>query len=138
MTKSSNKSIIVFGITLLIVIIAFIGVLILTAASTKNSSDPEVLGAKIDIDNAQILKLTAKGGFQPSTLNAKAGKDIILRINTNGTYDCSASISIPSLKISKVLPSDGTTDIPISGQKSGTVINGSCSMGMYHFKIVVS
>ena len=82
----------------------------------------------------QIISITAKGGYQPKNSTAKAGVPTILRIATNGTYDCSSSIRIPSLNISKNLPASGTTDIDLGTQTQDT-LNGTCGMGMYSFQI---
>lgn len=83
----------------------------------------------------QIVELKAKGGYIPRVTLAKAGVPTILRMNTNGTFDCSSSIRIPSLNISKNLPPSGLTDIDLGTQPVGT-FQGSCGMGMYPFEII--
>ena len=84
--------------------------------------------------SSQIIEITAKGGYTPRVSIAKAGIPTILRFNTNGTFDCSSSVRIPSLDIFKYLPQSGTTDIDLGIQSAGT-LNGSCGMGMYPFEI---
>ena len=86
-------------------------------------------------DNLQIINITAKGGFSPQDTIAKAGMPTTLKITTNGTFDCSASLVIPSLNYEKLLPTTGLTKIEIPPQEAGKVINGTCSMGMYSFSI---
>jgi plastocyanin domain-containing protein len=86
------------------------------------------------VDGKQIVEITARGGYQPRVSIAKAGISTILRFNTNGTFDCSASVRIPSLDISKLLPQSGSTDIDIGSQQVAT-LNGSCGMGMYPFQV---
>lgn len=86
------------------------------------------------IDGKQIIKITAKGGYQPRTSIAKAGIPTILRFNTRGTFDCSASVRIASLNISTMLSNSGVTDIDIEDPQVG-VLQGSCGMGMYPFEI---
>jgi hypothetical protein len=54
---------------------------------------------------------------------------------TNGTFDCSSSVKIPSLAIQKTLPPTGATDIDIPPQTAGTKLKGVCIMGMYNFEI---
>jgi hypothetical protein len=56
-------------------------------------------------------------------------------MKTNGTFDCSSGVTIPSLGIRQTLPSTGETDVEIPAQKSGTSLEGVCVMGMYHFTI---
>ena len=84
--------------------------------------------------SSQVIEITAKGGYTPRKSIAKAGIPTILRINTNGTFDCSSSVRIPSMNISKYLPPSGVTDIDLGTQQAG-ILNGSCGMGMYPFEI---
>ncbi|MDD4989540.1 MAG: cupredoxin domain-containing protein [Candidatus Pacebacteria bacterium] len=87
------------------------------------------------VDGKQIIEITAKGGFQPRKSIAKAGIPTILRFDTKGTFDCSSSIRIPSMNLSKILPQTGTTDIDIGSPKVAS-LQGTCGMGMYPFEIV--
>jgi plastocyanin domain-containing protein len=86
------------------------------------------------VDGKQIIKIKAKGGYTPRTSVAKANIPTILRFDTNGTFDCSSSVRIPSLNISKILPNSGTTDIDLGNSNLGT-LQGTCGMGMYPFEI---
>ena len=86
------------------------------------------------IDGKQIIQIEAKGGFSPKKSVAKAGVPTILRFNTKGTFDCSSSISIPSLNINKVLPNTGSTDFDIGSPAVG-VLDGRCGMAMYFFTV---
>jgi plastocyanin domain-containing protein len=86
----------------------------------------------------QIIDLTAKGGYSPSVITAEANKETILRVSTNNTFDCSSAFTIPKLGINKMLPASGKTEFPIAAQAPGTEIDGTCSMGMYSFKIKFS
>lgn len=86
------------------------------------------------VDGKQIVEITARGGYQPRVSTAKAGIPTIIRFNTKGTFDCSSSVRIPSLGITKVLPQTGSTDIDIGTQKIAS-LQGSCGMGMYPFEV---
>ena len=88
----------------------------------------------IVVDGKQIIEISAKGGYQPRKSIAKAGIPTIIRFNTKGTFDCSSSVRIPSMGISKSLPQTGTTDIDIGTQKVAT-LQGTCGMGMYPFEV---
>lgn len=89
----------------------------------------------VSVENGiQVVEIKAKGGYSPRKSAAKAGLPTVVRFNTNGTFDCSASIRIPSLKISKILPQNGSTDIDIGSPVAGA-LRGSCGMGMYPFEI---
>ena len=123
--------------TILISIIA-VGVLITGAimfsggsSSSKNIPTKENVSV---VENKQIIEITAKGGYIPRASLAKAGMPTILRFNTNGTFDCSSSVRIPSMNITKLLPNSGTTDIDLGVQKVG-ILQGTCGMGMYPFQV---
>lgn len=87
------------------------------------------------VDGTQIIDITAKGGYSPRAVTAKAGVPTILRVNTNGTFDCSASLVIPKLSYQKFLQPSGTEDIAISAEQAQGTLQGLCAMGMYNFKI---
>lgn len=87
------------------------------------------------VDGTQIVEITAKGGYGPKLTEAKAGVPTIVRIKTKGTYDCSASLKIPSVGFEQILPPSGTTDIALAPQETGATMRGLCSMGMYNFNI---
>jgi plastocyanin domain-containing protein len=82
----------------------------------------------------QIVEIKARGGYNPKHSVAKAGVPTILRFNAKGTFDCSASVYIPSLKFSKILDQSSNNDIEIGTSTEG-VLNGTCGMGMYSFDI---
>ncbi len=105
---------------------------------THVTNTPEVNANNVSIvDGKQIVEIKARGGYQPTVSKATAGIPTILRFNTNGTFDCSASVRIPSMDISKVLPQSGSTDIDIGTQQIAT-LDGTCGMGMYPFQIKFS
>ena len=86
------------------------------------------------VDGKQIIEITAKGGYQPRKSIAKSGIPTVIRFETSGTFDCSSSIRIPSLGISKILPQTGSTDIDI-GSPTVATLKGTCGMGMYPFEV---
>lgn len=83
---------------------------------------------------AQVVPITAKGGYAPESSSAKAGVPTVLKVSTSGTYDCSTALRIPSLGISTRLPATGETVIDLGTPEAG-VLRGTCSMGMYSFEI---
>ncbi len=97
-------------------------------AQVENIQNVSIVGGK------QIIEIKAKGGYIPRESIAKAGMPTILRFNTNGTFDCSAAVRIPSLDISKILANSGETDIDL-GTPSLGILQGICGMGMYNFSI---
>lgn len=106
-------------------------VLVNNKSQTENSVPAQNVTV---VDGKQIIEIEARGGYSPRKSVAKAGLPTILRFKTGGTFDCSASIRIPSLNISQILPQTGTTDIDLGTQKLGT-LQGTCGMGMYPFSV---
>jgi len=87
------------------------------------------------VDGTQVVDITAKGGYSPRVITAKAGVPTVLRVATQGTFDCSASIVIPTLGYQKFLKPTGIEDIAISAEQAQSTLQGTCSMGMYNFQI---
>jgi len=111
------------------------GAFIFTKGSPKSANGNIASANNVTVENGkQIIEIKAKGGYQPRTSVAKAGVPTILRFNTEGTFDCSSSVRIPSLNISRNLPISGLTDIELPSSNVGT-LKGSCGMGMYPFEI---
>src|SRR3989338_6588672 len=118
----------------IIIAIALIGGAFMLTKN-KNNSDTIPNGNNVSVINGiQIVEINAKGGYQPRKSVAKAGLPTVIRFVTKGTFDCSSSVRIPSMNISKMLPQNGSTDIDIGTPELAT-LQGSCGMGMYPFEI---
>jgi len=120
-------------ISIIVVVILIGGAFLLSSSKSTNNTNIPANNVSI-VDGVQIVELKAKGGYKPEVSVAKAGIPTILRFDTSGTFDCSASVRIPSMNISKLLPNTGSTDIDLGIQKVGT-FDGTCGMGMYPFQI---
>ena len=132
MNKNTIISIVV-ATALIIFAIVFTSGKSNSSDNTKTTQEANINNVSV-ADGKQIIEINAKGGYTPRKSFAKSGIPTILRFNTNGTFDCSSSVRIPSMNISKILPQSGITDIDLGAQKTGT-IDGSCGMGMYPFEI---
>lgn len=86
-------------------------------------------------DGVQYITIDAKGGYSPQITDAQAGIPSMLVVKTNGTYDCSASLAIPSLGFQKILAQTGEEVIDIGTHKIGEPLVGVCGMGMYNFQV---
>ncbi len=86
------------------------------------------------VDGKQIIEINVKGGYRPGKSVAKAGIPTIIRFKTQGTFDCSSFIRIPSLNVSQSLPQTGITDVSVGTPTAG-VLQGTCGMGMYRFEV---
>ena len=120
-------------ISVLVAVVLIGGAFFFSKGNTQKDVNVSVNNVSV-VDGIQIIEIKAKGGYQPEKSIAKAGLPTILRFNTNGTFDCSSAVRIPSMNISKSLPQSGTTDIDIGSQQIAT-LQGTCGMGMYPFEI---
>jgi len=98
---------------------------------------PEVASVEnVSIENGkQIVEISAKGKYSPKLTDAKAGVPTVLRVETNGTFDCTSQLTVPSVGYREALPPSGTTDIELTAQEPGSTVRGICAMGMYSFEV---
>lgn len=87
------------------------------------------------VDGKQVIDITAKGGYSPRSTSAKADMPTVIRISTQGTFDCSSAVRIPALGFKKNLPASGTVEVEVPPQKAGSKLQGLCAMGMYNFSV---
>jgi plastocyanin domain-containing protein len=124
-----------------IVISSIIAILLIAGAFVLRDKREAELSQGASVENVrvedgtQVIDLTAKGGYFPRVTKAQAGIPTVLRVATNGTFDCSAALVIPSLGYREILPPSDVTEIEIPAQEAGTKLKGLCSMGMYNFAI---
>lgn len=69
-------------------------------------------------------------GYATDTTSLKIGVPVKLTIVSKNVQSCARSFVIPSLNISKLLPSTGTEIIEFTPTELG-ILTFSCSMGMY-------
>ena len=122
-------------ISLLVVVVLIGGALFL---SNKNSQvKGEDTSQYISVENGiQVINVIANSqGYTPKSIEAKAGIETVLRMESQNTYGCERSFRIPSMDITEILPTQGSVDIPLGTPSKGENIFGSCSMGMYTLKI---
>ena len=120
-------------ISILIAVLLIGGIIIFSGNNSSTTNSISVNNVSIT-DGKQIIEIGVKGGYNPTKSIAKAGIPTVLRFVTNGTFDCSSSVRIPSMNISKILPQTGTTDIDVGTGQLGT-LSGTCGMGMYRFQV---
>ena len=122
-------------ISIIVAVVLIAGAFILTKGNSSPETNTNIAQNNVTVvDGKQIIEIHAKGGYQPRKSIAKAGMPTVLRFDTSGTFDCSSSVRIPSMNISKVLPQTGSTDIDIGTQQVAT-LQGTCGMGMYPFEV---
>ena len=102
------------------------------SSADKTAADTSVVRME---GGTQIIEITAKGGYSPRSIAAKAGVPTVLRVRTKSTFDCSAAFTVPSLGIRTMLPPSGVTDFPVPARAPGDIVRGLCAMGMYSVTI---
>lgn len=138
--RKSNTNSIVIMVSITVIVIGLFGIILILNKGKSNSSTPnqtilETSDNNVSIkDGKQVIEILAKGGYSPKKSIAKAGVPTVIKFKTNGTYDCSSAVNLPSLKISKNLPGTGETEVEIGSQEVGKLA-GTCSMGMYFFEV---
>lgn len=76
-----------------------------------------------------IINVT-NGGYTSETTTLKVGVPVRLKLVSDNVFSCSRAFVIPSLNISKILPSSGEEIIEFTPTTTGRLAY-SCSMGMY-------
>ncbi len=138
--KRSKINSIAIIVSITVIVIGLFGIIVILNKGKSNSSTPnqtilETSENNVSIqDGKQVIEIAAKGGYSPKKSIAKAGVPTVIKFKTNGTYDCSSAVNLPSLKISKNLPGTGETEVEIGSQEVGKLA-GTCSMGMYFFEV---
>lgn len=112
-----------------------IGLLTLTFVLRGKIGSESTTGGVILENGRQIIDITARGGYTPNYIEAQAGVPTDIRVLTDGTYDCSSSIIIPSLGYQKMLQATGTETISLTAVQAQGTLEGTCGMGMYRFEI---
>lgn len=124
--------------SIIITIGLIISVGIIFAGGLKSKNTDQTAQNSYIKDGIQYININAKGGYSPRRSTAKAGIPTRLIVNTNGTYDCSASLVIKSVGFQQILPQSGETEIDIGIPKAGEPLRGVCGMGMYNFEVQFS
>jgi len=122
-------------ISILAVAVLIGGFILLFKNNDVKNGNQEFTNNVSIVDGSQTIMINAKGGYFPRITNAKANMPTVIKMNTQGTFDCSSALVIPSLGYRNNLPPSGETIIEVPPQNSGTKLDGLCSMGMYGFTI---
>lgn len=81
------------------------------------------------IGNVVNIKVS-NSGYQSDVNTLKVGKPVTLNLSAENVTSCARAFVIPSLNISKLLPSTGTTTLEFTPTTVGKLVY-TCSMGMY-------
>ncbi len=112
------------------------GIFLLNTKNNKSDTTSTSAANNVSIiDGKQVIEIIAKGGYAPRNTIAKANVPTVIKVKTNGTFDCSSALTIPSMKYRTFLAPSGEAQIDIPEQKEGASIKGICAMGMYSFTV---
>ncbi|MDP2705725.1 MAG: hypothetical protein Q8O49_00785 [bacterium] len=92
-------------------------------------------GQTQSVGDKQEIEILARGGYWPRRITARAGVPLVLKIKTDGGFDCSRSLVIPDLNYRKLLDPIGEEEILLSANQARGTLRGLCSMGMYSLLI---
>ncbi|MEK7612250.1 MAG: cupredoxin domain-containing protein [Patescibacteria group bacterium] len=121
---------------IIITLALVVGIGIVFFGQSKNNTDTGGSAQNVEIrDGIQYITINARGGYSPKVSTAQADIPTKLILKTNSTYDCSASLVIPSIGFQKILAQTGEEVIDLGIPKAGQPFQGLCSMGMYNFSI---
>lgn len=121
--------------SIIITLALLISIGIVFFGSSKNYTETGNSAQNVETRNGvQYITITARGGYSPNVSMAKAGIPTKLIVKTDGTYDCSASLVIPSIGYQKILTQTGKEIIDL-GIPEPSTLRGLCSMGMYNFEV---
>ena len=79
--------------------------------------DSEPVAVSQVVDGKQVIEIKAKGGYTPREILAKADMPTVIKVKTQGTFDCSSALVIPSLNYRSNLSPSGVTEIEVPPQK---------------------
>jgi plastocyanin domain-containing protein len=131
--ETGQKGTFIFiGFTILFIALTVVFVRSSSGTPKDSSVSPSAVS---ESNGTQYIDITAKGGYTPSSITAKANTKTVLRVKTSSTFDCSSALVIPSLNYRTNLPPTAVTEIDVPPQEVNSVLRGSCAMGMYRFAI---
>ncbi|MDP1624961.1 MAG: sulfite exporter TauE/SafE family protein [bacterium] len=136
--KAAGVIVIALGIYALLGGLAGLGIIrpLFTADTPASSVDSVQQGQNVEIrDGVQYITIRAGRGYHPSVTTAQAGMPTMLVVDAARAYDCSAALAIPSLGYRKMLTQTQEEVIDLGVPEAGTTLEGTCSMGMYGFKV---
>jgi plastocyanin domain-containing protein len=81
------------------------------------------------------VRITVRGGYDPSTIRVRAGEPVRLVFERKETSGCSEEVVFPAFGIRKFLPTDAPTTIEITPPKPGRY-EFMCGMSMLRGAIV--
>ena len=84
----------------------------------------------------QEVKITVRGGYEPSGVRVKKGAPVRLVFDRQETSGCSEEVVFPDFGIKSFLPAHKQTAVELTPEKSGTY-EFTCGMSMLRGQLIV-
>ena len=96
----------------------------------------ESVSAQTSASGVQEIDVTVKGGYQPSTIIARAGERLRLNFTRREASLCGEEVIIPDFGKRAHLPENTSVTLEVTPQKPGEY-EFTCGMNMYRGKLIV-
>lgn len=85
--------------------------------------------------DAQEVRITVHGGYDPATIRVAAGRPVRLVFDRRETASCSEEVVFPAFGLRRFLPANQSTTLEVTPPSPGTY-EFTCGMGMLHGRLV--
>ena len=96
----------------------------------------ESVAAQAGAGGVQVVEVTVKGGYQPASIVAEAGRPLRLNFTRRESTPCGEEVVLPEFGRRAHLPEDMTVTVEVTPEKPGEY-EFTCGMNMYKGKIIV-
>ena len=96
----------------------------------------ETVAATAGAGGVQVIDVTVKGGYQPASITAEAGRPVRLNFTRRESTPCGEEVVLPEFGRRAHLPQDKTVAIEVTPQAPGEY-EFTCGMNMYKGRLIV-
>jgi len=96
----------------------------------------ESVAARADAGGAQVVDVTVRGGYQPASIVAEAGRTLRLNFTRRESTPCGEEVVFPDFGRRVHLPEDRTVPVEVTPPGPGEY-EFTCGMNMYRGRIIV-
>jgi plastocyanin domain-containing protein len=96
----------------------------------------ETVAAAAGAGGIQVVNVTVRGGYQPASITAEAGRPIRLNFTRRESTPCGEEVVLPEFGRRAHLPENQTVGIEVTPERPGEY-EFTCGMNMYKGKIIV-
>jgi plastocyanin domain-containing protein len=96
----------------------------------------ETVSAQSGAGGVQVIDVTVKGGYQPASVTAEAGRPVRLNFTRRESTPCGEEVVLPEFGRRAHLPEGRTVAIEVTPQAPGEY-EFTCGMNMYKGRLIV-